>query len=383
MPATSAVQQAGQSSNAFAIDLYRRLSQEQAGNMFLSPYSIATALEMTYAGAAGETQEQIRRVLHLEDLSQAPSTTLGDIAADLAPPGRPRSYQLHLANRLWADKNLQLLAPFVKITRDNYCAEIGQLDFADDPEKARQAINAWVSKQTAGRLGDMLTGSVVNQRSQLVLTNAIYFQAAWQQPFPLSGTHPQPFHLSAEETIEVPFMSEHLSFRVAETEDAQILELPYRDGDLSMLVVLPQETVGLAALEQQLDVARVDDWIEALSQQMVSVSLPKFKLTSEFELADTLATMGMPLAFAPNQADFSGITTQTPLHLANVVHKALVDVNETGTEAAAATTMIATGEVTRTVEFKADRPFLFLIRDRVTGCILFMGRVVHPGQGAA
>jgi serpin B len=365
--------------NEFACNLYKELRGRE-GNLFLSPSSISTALAMTYAGAGGETAEQMEDVLHFsllpEDVHQAFATLV-------AMTQSGKGHELTLANRLWAQKDYAFQPEFLDLTADRYGAGLEQVDFQSKTEESRLAINDWVKQQTEGKIEDLLPEGVLDSMTRLVLTNAIYFKGKWKDQFHEKATKDAPFHVSANKAVDVPLMQQKDDYRYAATDQVQVLELPYEGDDLSMIVVLPKEAEGLAAVEGALSVDALEEWLVALASQEVNVFLPRFKTTAEFQLADTLRAMGMPLAFS-DQADFSGMSSVESLMLTEVIHKAFVDVNEEGTEAAAATGGVF-GPTSAPLEqepivFRADHPFLFMIRDNRTGSILFLGRYVGPQQ---
>ncbi len=363
--------------DAFALDLYARL-RGQEGNLFLSPYSISTALAMTYAGARGETAAQMRDVLHftLEDerLHRAFRSLI-----DSTTPGQDGGYALSVANALWGQEGYEFLPAFLDLTRTNYGAGLRQVDFVGATEAARKTINAWVEEETQEKIRDLLAPGVLTPYTRLVLTNAIYFKGDWASQFKESNTADAPFTLAGGENVQVPMMHQTEDFRYLETDDFQAISLPYVREDLSMVVFLPKETDGLTAFEEQLTPERLSQWLGGLYKREVRVFLPKFTMTSQFSLAEVLSEMGMPDAFT-DAADFSGMSGKRDLFLSAVIHKAFVDVNEEGTEAAAATAVViaATSVMPRPVTFRADHPFLFLIRDNRSGSILFMGRVMDP-----
>jgi serpin B len=365
--------------NEFATDLYARLSSSQPGNLFFSPYSVSSALAVAYAGANGETAAQMAKVLHFP----APATRLHPEFQSLREkmaPGEGAEFQLRVANRLWAQEGFDFLPEFLRVAKANYGAEPGLLDFRQT-EVARKTINAWIEEQTDGKIQDLLGQGFIDPNTRLVLTNAIYFKAPWTFPFGERATSDAPFHISASEQVDVPMMHQTERFAYGASDDVQVLAMPYgRDFSLSMVVLLPSKTDGLAGLEKRLTRTLLKKLFAATKEQKVIVHLPRFKMTSEFRLADVLASMGMPLAFS-GQADFSGMSTQERLFISAVVHKTVVDVNEKGTEAAAATDFGGFSRYERPeqpVEFRADHPFVFLIWDGRTKSILFLGRLVNP-----
>jgi serpin B len=264
--------------------------------------------------------------------------------------------------------------------RERLGGDPGAIDFAD-VEKARQTVNRWVVENTKGKITDLLPPGVLQTDTRLVVTNAVYFKGTWKYQFAKAGTTEAPFHPSKDQDIKVPTMQQTGALRYVKVDETQLLELPYAGGQVSMLVLLPTRNDGLPELESKLTADRVEQWIAALHHQdEVEVYLPKFTFTARTGLKEVLSSVGMPVAFS-DEADFSGITTQKAQKLFDVLHQAYVDVNEEGTEAAAATGTIfadAPGPVPQIVVFRADHPFLFLIRDNRTGAILFLGRVMNP-----
>ena len=363
---------------AFALDLYARLRGE-AGNLFISPLSISTALGMTYAGARGETAKQMIEVLHLpEDRAKAHEAfeaLLGHLMQYKGENG-PR---LSIANALWGQQDYGFLKDFLKTVRGRYGAGFSEVDFAKS-EEARKIINDWVAENTQDKIKDLIPEGVLDRITRLVLTNAIYFNGDWASPFKQRSTHRAPFQVSPGERVRVPMMYQTGRFGYAHLDGLQVLEMKYKGGDLSMALLLPEKVDGLPALEKDLTPPNLDKWLAALRRTEVQVYVPKFETTAQFELNGVLADMGMPSAFRLGEADFSGMTTQEALFISNVIHKAWVRVDEKGTEAAAATAVVVEAEeaLREPPTFRADHPFLFLIRDRKTGSILFLGRIVNP-----
>jgi len=359
---------------AFALDLYGRLRSEP-GNVFLSPASISTALSMTYAGARGDTAKQMAKVLHFGLPEAQHHEGQGALLARLSSP------QLAIANRIYSQNGMTVEAPFSKVTSDHYGAGMELLDFAGKPDPSRLTINAWVKQKTHDKIVDLLAPGVITSLTRMVLTNAIYFKGSWATAFPKSNTKDDAF-ANGTATKKVPTMHNVLDARFATTADAQVLELPYKASGLSMVVVLPKAKDGLGKVEASLNAANVDKLMKSLGFARVDVALPRFSMTRSFELSGTLSSMGMPLPFTEGAADFTGIHKKGGLHISKVVHKAFVDVNEEGTEAAAATAVVIATESAAVpqppVPFRADHPFLFFIRDTATNTILFMGRVTEP-----
>jgi serpin B len=369
--------------NTFAWELYARLADGEK-NAFFSPYSISTALAMTYAGARGDTAAQMAKVLGLPDDRDAVHAAFGQLIDDLNARGKEGAFTLHVANALWGQRGYGFLDAFLELTRKHYGAGLREVDFAGAPEDARKTINAWIEERTRDKIKDMIKRGVLKPSTTLVLTNAIYFKGNWASPFDPKQTLDEPFILHDGKKTEVPMMHQKAEFGYLEADDLQILELPYEGKSIAMLVLLPRKHDGLPALEKKLNAGRVDEWCGKLRTREVIVALPKFKLTCEFELTKTLPAMGMTDAFG-GKADFSGMTGRRDLFIGAVLHKAFVDVNEEGTEAAAATAVMM--ERTAVMPnpppvFRADHPFVFVIRDRETGSVLFVGRAMNPKAGS-
>ena len=368
--------------NQFALDLYQHLRAEK-GNLFFSPGSISIALAMTYAGAAGETEKEMAKTLHFQVPNEQLHNGMETLQAFWKTPEKKNGIKLNLANRLWGQESFEFLAKFLEITRGNYSAELFRLNFAQT-EQARQTINGWVESQTENKITDLIPVGAINSDTKLVLTNAVYFHGIWSEPFKKELTKDEDFHLTESDKIKVPMMHREDEYKYGEFEKLQVLELPYGDGSLSMIVLLPRARADLSALEAKMTHQNLQQWIGSLrGKRDVNVYLPKFKTTSRFEMNDTLKTMGMASAFEAQAADFSGMTGSRDLFISAVVHKAFVDVNEEGTEAAAATGVImaptsAIVDPTPPAVFRADHPFVFMIRDNRSGLILFMGRIENP-----
>ena len=369
--------------SAFAFDLYQALRDED-GNLFYSPYSISLALAMTYAGARGETEKQMADTLHFTLPQDRLHLAFNSLDLELSQRGKGakgkdgEGFRLNIANAIWGQKDYHFLATFLDVLAENYGAGLRVLDFTKEPEKSRIVINDWVREETEGRIENLLPPGSVDPPTSLVLTNAIYFNAAWQYPFEENATTDGLFHLLEGGEVSVPMMGQEKSLGYAESEGYQAVELPYDGRELSMVILLPQAG-NFETFEKSLDVQQVDTIIKNLGSNQVILTMPRFEFASSFRLGGTLAAMGMPDAFSGN-ADFSGMTGNRDLFISGVVHKAFVSVDEAGTEAAAATAVImpTAAPPGATVEVTIDRPFIFLIRDIKTGAISFVGRVVNP-----
>ena len=321
----------------FALDLYARL-RARDGNVFFSSYSISNALAMTYAGARGPTATQMAAALRFPMDGDRLHQSFAKVNRDVNGAGSKGGAELLVANALWTQTGLATLPAFQATVKNLYGAGLTPLDFKRTPEKARMTINAWVEQQTRDRIKDLIPEGVLKPDTRVVLTNAIYFKGKWKYAFPEAATRNDKFTLSTGKTIgDVPLMSQQRPFRYLDGGTFQALELPYDADQQSMIVFLPKRADGLAELEKTLTAARVTDWLAQMAVHEVDVTLPRFKVTAEFQLKDALTDLGMPLAFSRGKADFSGIATGEPLSLSAVIHKAYVDVNEKGTEAAAAT----------------------------------------------
>lgn len=368
----------------FAMDLYRLL-KEDGGNLFYSPYSISVALAMTYAGAGGETEIQMRQALQFT-LGQAKLHQALN-ALDLAINSRGQGakgtddqpFSLKVVNAIWGQNDFQFLNSYLDLLAENYGTGLRTLDFAADPDGARKTINDWVAKETEKRIQDLLPTGSIKDITRLVLTNAIYFNGAWAKPFEESATADGVFYLADGRQVTVSMMHQSEPLNYGAGEGWQAVELRYDGGELSMVIILPDAGM-FADFENNLDGTALSAILAGLDSHTVNLAMPKFEFDSSFSLKSALTALGMPIAFTEG-ADFSGITGQPNLLISDVVHKSFVSVDESGTEAAAATGVIMDltsapgGEpVTMTI----DQPFIFLIQDIATGAVLFTGRVMNP-----
>lgn len=374
----SELQTVVQGNSAFGFDLYQSL-KENKGNLFFSPYSISTALAMTYAGARGETEKEMAQVLHFALDQEQLHTSFSELQSKLNAIQNKGDIELSIANSLWAQEGYHFLDSFLELNKKYYGAGLRFVDFARQTELARKTINAWVEEKTNNKIKELIKQGMINNATTLVLCNAIYFKGKWLAQFDKAKTVDADFWVRPDKGVKVPMMSQKGEFKFKDFGNFKAIELPYAGGDLSMLIFLPKETDGLPKLEKELTSENVNRWIDSLMnsyEQEVDVMLPRFKTTCEFELADTLTKMGMPHAFI--DTDFSGMTGKKDLSISKVIHKAYIDVNEEDTEAAAATAVVMNKGISRLLMFKADHPFVFLIRENETGSILFIGRVVNP-----
>jgi serpin B len=366
-------------SNAFGFDLYARVKQN-GDNLICSPVSAAVALNMASAGARGGTREQMLSVLHVDPQRAAEThASFGGLLGALNARDGMEGVALHVADRLWGQSGISFKRDFLALLRDSYGAPLETVDFERATVAARAAINHWVATQTHDRIPEIVGDSDLDSKTRLVLTNAVYFKGNWDKPFAKGATRPRRF-TGFSGAADVPMMVQEDSFAYARDGAVQVIELPY-DGDLSMVVVLPDGPADLPAVERKLG-RRYADWLAALRPTLVDLWLPRWTFTSRLDLGPPLEAAGMPLAFTPG-ADFSGMSAE-PLFIDEVVQEAFIEVNETGTEAAAATAVGVTATslelpVEKPKIFHADRPFLYLIRDRKTGVVLFLGRVAGLG----
>jgi len=375
-PADQAEAVAG--SNAFTADIYARL-RTRPGNLFFSPESISTAFAMAYAGARGQTASEMAHVFHYTLPPDRLHPAMGVLLAGMNAP-HP-DFELHVADALWAQKDVNFLESYLQQVQ-SYGAAFHPVDFKFSPDAVRGTINRWVEQETKDKIKDLLPPGSVSSNTSLVLTNAIYFKGSWLNPFEKSDTHDADFHISSSQSVKAPLMHRAGAYLYYDAGTFQMLELPYKGGELSMTVLLPKKTDDLPALEESFTSEAVAQWILKLTRvPRVVLTLPRFTMTQRFELGQTLSDMGMPLAFS-QRADFSGMTGQRGFLISAAIHKAFVDVNETGTEAAAATGAVMLGMAVRRepppIIFQADHPFLFMIRETKSGSILFLGRVTDP-----
>jgi serpin B len=381
-PSSAAGIEAVKGSNAFAVDLYGHL-RSQPGNLFFSPESISTAFAMAYAGARGQTAAEMQQVLHFTLPPDQLHSTMGALLAAMNAPHK--GYALRVADALWAQQNAAFLPGYLKLVQSDYAAGFHRVDFKASPENVRNTINQWVEQQTNNKIQNLIAPGVLTPATRLVLTNAIYFKGDWLNTFENASTQNEEFHTSASQFVMAPLMHRTGSYRYYDGGTFQVLDLPYAGGELSMDVLLPKDNDGLPALEQSFTASSINDSLQKLEpEDKVILTFPRFTMTQQFELSNALSRMGMPHAFG-SAADFSGMTGKPNFTISAAIHKAYIDVNEQGTEAAAATSIIMRATAARVpfptpppIVFRADHPFLFMIRDTKSSAILFLGRVTDP-----
>ncbi|XP_036253389.1 serpin B6-like [Molothrus ater] len=372
--------------STFAVDLLRKLCEKKSGrNVFFSPFSISSALSMVLLGARGSNEAQIRKVLSLKNAQDA-HNGYQSLLSEINDPNT--KYILRTANRLYGEKTFEFLASFIESSQKSYHAGLEQMDFLHAWEDSTKQINGWVEERTEGKIQNLLAEGTLDSLTRLVLVNAIYFKGKWEEQFNKQSTREWPFQINKNETRPVQMMFKEANFNMTYIGDFQtkILELPYVGNELSMIILLPDAiqdgSTGLERLERELTHDKLMGWIspKMMTSTEVMVYLPRFKLEEDYDLKPVLSSMGMPDAFESGKADFSGISPGNELVLSEVIHKSFVEVNEEGTEAAAATAMVICGcsAVMSTAEFTADHPFLFFIRHNKTCSILFCGRFCCP-----
>jgi serpin B len=369
-----------QNNTVFAIDLYKKLCSKP-GNIFISPYSASAALAMTCAGARGDTEKQMIETLRfsVEPKSIQPAfESLRSILDKLKGKG---GVSLNVANSLWPQKGYDIYPEYKDLLKTYYAASIISLDYKSQLGEAIKRINEWVEERTQGRIKDIITPDAINPNTKMVLTNAIYFKGYWEQGFDPDLTEKSNFFISSDNSIETQMMKHTGMFKYADIESLQILEMPYAGNELSMIVALPKATYGIDQLEKELSSEKLSIWKAKMVSTKVLADFPKFEMSSSFDLSDELVSMGMIDAFNSRNANFNGIAVgnNDPLYLSSVIHKAFIEVNEQGTQASAATSIMAPDGISfndaQIPTFRADHPFIFIIQENQTGSVLFIGRV--------
>ncbi len=367
--------------NTFAFDIFKQLKNNNDDNIFISPYSIFVALAMTYEGAKGETADNMTEVLSVEQDNKSFHNYMKNLYDTLNKQNE--NYDISTANALWVKENFKLLQEYLKVIQDYYGGDATEIDFSN-PQESADIINQWVEDHTNGLIKDLLTADAINPSlTRLILTNAIYFKGIWKIQFDPDNTSDRDFETSSEESVQVPTMNlidTDDVFNYTETTDLQILELPYTGDDLSMIILLPKKN-DISSIIESIDNEKLSEWKKSMVETSLDIYLPKFTVETKYKLKNYLIQLGMDVPFS-QFADFSGITGNKDLHIAEVIHKAFIDVNEEGTEAAAATAVMMEttshgGSSTRIV-FDCYHPFMYLIQHKQTGTILFMGSINNP-----
>ena len=371
--------------NQFSINLYQTLAttpKVRDKNIFFSPFSISEAFAMTITGTRGETAKEIQETLHFpfkDNILHSSFTTLNKELQSRSQEG----LHLNLANAIWLQEEMRFKEKTKQLIKEYYQSAFHLANFRDIHliEQIRQEINSWVSKKTENKIRELIEKGTLDATTRMVLVNAIYFKGKWAFPFEKSATFDENFYINDTKSVKVPMMHQKQRFNYYENRNLQVLELPYVGKSLSMVIFLPRKGVPINALEKALSTKHIESVFEQMSQTRVAVSLPRFKFETKYYLKAILKRMGMVIPFS-NSADFSGFTTNEGLKIAKVIHGASITVDEEGSEAAAATAIViktkGLHKAPRYIEFRADHPFLFMIRDRKSGVILFMGRVMKP-----
>ncbi|MEI6810088.1 MAG: serpin family protein [bacterium] len=374
----SDVESLARDNTRFAFDLYHKLAPTQ-GNIFFSPYSISTALAMTYAGARGNTEKEMAATLRFSLSQTELHPTFAKMDACLKKAERS-GIRLRVANSLWPQKDYPFLEEYISLLKKHYGVLVTAVDYRSGRDAA-QTINNWVANKTDDRIKAIVTPDDLTTMTRLVLVNAIYFKGKWASQFKARNTKQEPFHVAPDKPIQAPMMTQKLKCRYASLPSLDLLELPYVGNGLSMIVLLPKKIDGVQEVESELTADNLTSWLGALREQEVLVFLPRFKTTCTFGLRDALSSMGMLAAFRATKANFAGMDGRPDwIYVSAVIHKAFVEVNEEGTEAAAATavTMLTSAVPASPPTFRADHPFVFLIQEKGTGSILFAGRITDP-----
>ena len=367
-----------EANNRFAINLYSQYKSEE-GNIFFSPFSISTAMAMVYEGAEGKTAKEIKSVFGFPKYDNSRRNQYSNLLSEINK--KDKEYALKTANALWAEQDFHFLDEYLTTVEKYYGGKTTNLDFKNEPDSSRLIINNWVEDKTNNKIKDLFPEGSIHKDIRLVLTNAIYFKAEWLKQFDADKTRDKNFRVNPDKSIKVPMMQRtdrKSIFNYTQNEDLQILEMPYAGEDLSMLILLPLND-DIETLENSFTIEKLTEWKKSLRKRKVNIYIPKFKFETKYFMKYTLSNLGMPTAFT-NSADFSGMTGTKDLKIDKVIHQAFIEVNEEGTEAAAATgiVMMQKSMPPPTPIFKADHPFIFIIQQKETGNILFMGRVNNP-----
>lgn len=366
-----------ESSSKFAFDIYKQFAQEHDRNIFFSPLSLNTAMGMTYAGANGQTMEQMAKVFYFPLQDKELHAELGKLQDKLNKLSS-KGVEISIANQLWADKQYKFIRAYTCGVKKAYRAPVKQMPFRVKPDDCRIEINKWVESKTNDRIKDLLPDGSITDLTALVLTNAVYFKGQWDSKFNTENTTDGFFLTSSKEKVECRMMNAQKKLNLYQGDDIKLLEMPYVGKEFSMLVLLPNEDISLSSVEKNLSLEKFKGYVDLMAESDVTLSFPKFKFDARYELKPILSAMGMPIAFS-NAADFTRMSKKPDLKIDEVYHKAFVEVSEERTEAAAATAVVIVRKsFSVPVEFIANRSFMFFIRENETGNILFMGRVVNP-----
>ena len=370
------------SNNAFAAKFYASLAKDNPGrNIFFSPYSISTAFSILYAGASSDTARQIAETFSFSTDTEKLASSFSELQKNLNTYNQQQVALFSVANAVWIRDDFKLNPQYSDLIKKSYETELSTSDFKE-PEAVRTKINEWVSEKTAKNISELFAKGDLNGTPELVLANAVYFKGRWRNAFNKNSTRAGKFSVSSSTLVNVRMMHQKKNFSYSEKDNVQVIELPYSNGELSMLVILPKDAGGLATLEQGLTIEKINRFSQNLWDKEVSLNFPKFKISYRINLKDSLKKEGVLDAFGP-KADFSLMAEGKSLFITNALHKAFAEVDEEGTEAAASTAVQMSLTAKREIipEFNADRPFLFIIRENQYGSILFMGRITDPSSG--
>lgn len=371
---------ASDSNNEFMMKMYKELtSDKKNNNIFFSPFSISSALAMTFAGSDGNTEVQMANALEFSSNTDIFHEDFSIVTNRINEIGKKGKVKLSIANSLWMQKGYTFLDEFTKIGKEYYNAEIENLNFAES-EKSRNIINQWVEDKTNEKIKNLIPKGILDALTRLVLTNAVYFKGEWKEQFKKKSTKEKLFHTFKGEDVSVKMMYHKARYGYYENEKFQFLEMPYKGDDVSMFVLLPKDKKGLSGIEKALDMELINTAIKEIVKKDVKVHFPKFKLGLSYELSKLMKSLGMNDAFS-KKADFSKMTGTKELYISAIIHKTFIEVDEAGTEAAAATAVVMRMKSARpqpSPEFIADHPFFYFIRENSTGAILFTGRMNDP-----
>ena len=371
---------APESNNIFMIKTYKLLTEEDK-NIFISPFSISSALAMTYAGSAGTTEEEMGSALEFPKNNEQFHENFGGLTNTINDVSGKGNIQLTIANSLWLSEGYKFLDAFLKTNKTHYKTEVASLDFSK-AEEARKTINDWVSEKTKEKIKELIPKNILDALTRLVLTNAVYFKAEWAEQFKKGNTKSSEF-FTYDGSVEAELMNLKNRFSYMENDELQFLEMPYKGNDASMYVLLPRKKDGLKDIEKKLTWEDIEKYTNSMYSKEVDVHFPKFTMSLEYELSELLKQLGMKAAFTKG-ADFSNMTGNKELYISAVIHKTFIDVDETGTEAAAATAVVMRMKSAMPdpefAVFKADHPFFYFIKEKSTGTVLFAGRVIDPSK---
>ena len=367
----------------FAFKMQRQFGDYEH-NAFFSPYSISLVFGMLYSGAADETAQQIKNTFHFPADQHALPIYFGRLNNQLMKTAKDKTtgknIELNIANGIWVEKSYHFLPSYIEILKNSYQSKINKADFLNNLNQEIVQINSWVEQKTNDRIKDLIPDGALNPLTKMVLVNAIYFKGDWQKPFKGHSTTKGDFYTFNNQILQTQMMHQRGRFSVAEDENTQLIELLYQGGNYSMLVLLPKNNSDIKQFETNLTSEKLNQLTNKLAMNQVSLSLPKFKFVTEYRLNSYLSALGVTNAFS-SKADFSNIDGTQSLQISEVIHKAFIEVNEKGAEAAAATAVVIRAtSIPNYVEFNANRPFVFMIKEKTTDSILFIGRFAAPNK---